>query len=101
VALEALACGTPVVTNNVGDVSNIIRPGETGYVIPDNSPQQIAAKIDLLLRRRNQYNHDVIRDSVSRFGWANIASMVAQECQDVILATSEGRLETAGCCSVS
>ena len=31
VALEALACGTPIVATDVGDLKNIIRQEETGY----------------------------------------------------------------------
>jgi D-inositol-3-phosphate glycosyltransferase len=38
VALESLACGTPVVAADVGDLRNIIREGETGYVVADNAP---------------------------------------------------------------
>ncbi|MFC2022384.1 glycosyltransferase, partial [Chloroflexota bacterium] len=37
VALESLACGTPVVTTDVGDLKSIIRQGETGYVVTDNA----------------------------------------------------------------
>ena len=38
VALESLACGTPVVAAGVGGIESIVRQGETGYVVEDNAP---------------------------------------------------------------
>ena len=51
VALESLACGTPVVATDVGDLKSIIRQGKTGYVVTDNSPRRLADKIALLLSK--------------------------------------------------
>jgi D-inositol-3-phosphate glycosyltransferase len=85
VPLESLACGTPVVATDVGDLKHIIRPGETGYVIPDNSPENIAAAVTRVL---NYSSHGMesavtVRASVNRFSWASIASQVAAEMQSV------------------
>ncbi|MEO1245959.1 MAG: glycosyltransferase family 4 protein [Pseudomonadota bacterium] len=33
--LEAMACGLPVVATDVGDVGELVRSGETGYLIPE------------------------------------------------------------------
>jgi D-inositol-3-phosphate glycosyltransferase len=38
VALEAMACGTPVVASHVGGLAYLVRDGETGYTIP--APRQ-------------------------------------------------------------
>ncbi len=83
VALESLACGTPVVTNNVGDFKNIISQGETGYVVADNEPLHLAEKIDLLLSRPGSDKNSAlsIRASVSRFSWENIAKTIVREFQ--------------------
>jgi len=86
VALESLACGTPVVATDVGDLKHVIRQGETGYVVIDNTPQHLANKIALLLLRPG---HDTkpalsIRASVSRFGWQNIAEALVREFQLVL-----------------
>ncbi len=86
VALESLACGTPVVTTDVGDAKNIIRQGETGYVVTDNEPHHLAGKIDLLLSKSDRDRNSAlsIRESVSRFGWANIAGAIAGEIRLVL-----------------
>ena len=86
VALESLACGTPVVTTRVGDMENIIRQGETGYVIEDNAPDRIAEKISRLLSRPDG-SGELINSmvaSVGRYSWSNIAEMIAEECNEVL-----------------
>ncbi len=86
VALESLACGTPVVATDVGDMKNIIRPGETGYVVADNSPEKIADGIAGLLSMpdRDRESTLAIRASVSRFNWPSIAEKVLTEIRPVL-----------------
>jgi len=86
VALESLACGTPVVATDVGGARSIIREGETGYVIADNEPRRIAEKIDLLLARSSPDINSAlsIRASVSRFDWSNIAKDIADRFEAVL-----------------
>jgi len=86
VALESLACGTPVVATDVGDLKSAIRQGETGYVIADNAPHHLAEKIALLLSRPSPDTESAlsIRASVSRFSWSNIAEALIRECQPVL-----------------
>jgi D-inositol-3-phosphate glycosyltransferase len=83
VALESLSCGTPVVTTDVGDFSNIILEGETGYVVGDNTPEHLADKIALLLSRRDtdKESAQLIRSTVGRFSWPNIAEALSRDCQ--------------------
>jgi D-inositol-3-phosphate glycosyltransferase len=49
VALEAMACGTPVIASNVGGLSFLVRHGRTGYRVPARDPKALAAKITRLL----------------------------------------------------
>jgi glycosyltransferase involved in cell wall biosynthesis len=50
VALEALACGVPVVASAVGGLSEIVLDGECGLLVPPNDPQQLAEALLALLR---------------------------------------------------
>jgi D-inositol-3-phosphate glycosyltransferase len=86
VPLESLACGTPVVATDVGDLKNIIRQGETGYVVADNDPINLADSIASLLSRppRDKESTLAIRASVSRFDWSNIAEKVAGELRTAL-----------------
>ena len=83
VPLEALACGTPVVATDVGAMRSIIRNEEMGYVVADNSPRRLAAKIALILARPQMDASAVqtIRDSVSRFSWTRTASAIVKVCR--------------------
>lgn len=49
VALEAMACGAPVIASQVGGLAYLVRDGETGFTIPDNDPDALCEKLTLLL----------------------------------------------------
>lgn len=81
VALESLACGTPVVATRVGGIEGVIREGETGYVVKDNTPDRLADKIALMLslsKAKEETIHS-IRASVTHYSWTNIAEAMAGE----------------------
>lgn len=48
-ALEAHACGTPVVGTPVGGLSYIVRDGESGYLVDTRDPAVFAARLKTLL----------------------------------------------------
>ncbi len=57
VALEAMACGTPVVASQVGGLAFLVQDGVTGYVVPDGDAEALSQRLltlyhDRLLRDR-------------------------------------------------
>jgi len=49
VALEAMACGTPVVASQVGGLAFLVQDGMTGYSIPDQDPDALAEGLKKIL----------------------------------------------------
>lgn len=86
VALESLACGTPVVATDVGSARSVIRQAETGYVVTDSSPHRLAQKISLLLSKPEADAESIglMRASVAGFSWSGIAEMMVKEYRKVL-----------------
>ncbi|MCK0472093.1 N-acetyl-alpha-D-glucosaminyl L-malate synthase BshA [Halalkalibacter sp. APA_J-10(15)] len=56
VALEAMACGVPVIGSDAGGIPEVIVDGETGYVCPVGEIDCVVEKAVSLLTNDNQYN---------------------------------------------
>lgn len=79
VALESLACGTPVVTTQVGAMERIIRQDETGCVVQDASPQTLAEAVEAFLPGSKVLPAEEIRASVLDWSWSGVASAMIHE----------------------
>ena len=86
VALESLACGTPVVATKVGAMELIVREGETGCVLTNATPRLLANKILGFVSKAHEEARraDSIRRSVLRFSWSNVADTLVEEFRAVI-----------------
>jgi D-inositol-3-phosphate glycosyltransferase len=79
VALESLACGTPVVTTRVGAMERIIRQDETGHVVEDASPTTLAEAMEDFLPGSSTGSAEEIRASVLDWNWSGAASAMINE----------------------
>ncbi len=48
VALEAMACGTPVVASRVGGLSAVVHHGRTGYLVSGRCPEPYADSVEVI-----------------------------------------------------
>ena len=84
VALEALACGRPVVATPVGAIDSLIRTTQAGYIVPDPSPRCLADGIQSIISDRSIPSAAEIRNSVIEFSWSNVASAIIAEYESAI-----------------
>ena len=86
VALEAMACGTPVVASQVGGLAFLVEDGVTGYVVPDDDPVALSERLLSLM------NHSELRRKMSangveqarKYAWEKIAAKMHALYQEVM-----------------
>lgn len=100
VAVEAMACGTPVVASRVGGLVSTVTDGVTGYLIPWRCPEPFAEKLEVLLNNpelRANFGRTA-RTSVERFRWPIVALRMADLYDHVLAArrTRDGVIDARG-----
>ena len=78
VALEAMACGTPVVGTRVGGLQTLIDHGESGLLVPAGDYQALAESIAKVLtdhRLRMHLAHGA-RDRAEHYSWRSVGDRV-------------------------
>jgi D-inositol-3-phosphate glycosyltransferase len=78
VALESLACGTPVVATPVGAMEEVVRDRGAGRLAPDLRPESLAAAIAGMRIERESLPAapEAIRRSALRYNWSRVAADV-------------------------
>jgi glycosyltransferase involved in cell wall biosynthesis len=95
VVLEAMAAGVPVVASAVSGIPEVVVDGETGWLVPPENPQALAAALDEVLtgpaeaRRRGEAGRRRVDE---RFR----PSVAAARWREVVRATPAGRASEFG-----
>ncbi len=78
VALESLACGTPVVANRVGAMEELLGDPDAGRLASDLRPESLAAAMNRMLIQRvmQPVAPTAIRRSALRYSWPRVAADV-------------------------
>ena len=78
VAVEALACGKPVVASRVGGLRFTIDEDTTGFLVKPQSPQVLAEALDQILTddALRAAMSAAARPSVARYDWSYVARQV-------------------------
>jgi D-inositol-3-phosphate glycosyltransferase len=86
VALEAMACGTPVIASQVGGLAYLVKDGETGYHVPDQDPDALCEKLLILLDDAQQRQTMGLRaaEYARDYAWENIAAQILDVYQSLV-----------------
>ena len=77
VALEAMACGVPVVASAVGAMADSVVHDVTGRLVPPKDPDRLADAINLLLRDsflRRSFGAAGRDRAKARYSWDRVAA---------------------------
>ena len=87
VALEAMACGTPVIASQVGGLAFLVKDGETGYHVPDQDPKALCEKLLILLDDPCQREKMGLNaaEYAKDYAWANIASQMLDVYKSLVV----------------
>ena len=94
VALEAMACGTPVVGTRVGGLQTLIEDGESGLLVPAGDYQALAESIARVLsdpRLRMHLAHGA-RDRAEHYTWRSVGERI-EALYATILAGTDSKVE--------
>jgi D-inositol-3-phosphate glycosyltransferase len=86
VALEAMACGVPVIASQVGGLPYLVQDGKTGYVIPDGKPEILKQRLMQLIEApalRDEMCNKAV-DYARSYDWSLIAKKVANLYKTVL-----------------
>jgi len=78
VALEAMACGTPVIASRVGGLQYTVEDGRTGFLIPEGDWRLLAERICEVIENPSLRKRivTVAMAKVKQFGWPTITQKV-------------------------
>lgn len=88
VALEAAACGRPVVAAAVGGLATLVEHGRTGLLVPGRDPDRWAHALDRVLAtpRRAAAMGQAGAEAARRYGWDS----AARSLRDVYARVTDG-----------
>ncbi|MEA3377743.1 MAG: glycosyltransferase [Chloroflexota bacterium] len=92
VALEAMACGTPVIASDVGGLAFLVKDGQTGYRVPAGDTEALADTIahlltDELSRRRIGQRAACWAES---YAWENVAEQIESVYAQIMAGVMAG-----------
>lgn len=95
VALEAMACGTPVIASHVGGLGFTVVDGVTGFLVPEGDAEGLAQRIHWLLESPS-LRQELARNAMERardFTWDRVVSSILELYEALLLRTTEAKLE--------
>ncbi len=88
VALEAMACGTPVIASRVGGLPTIVQHGRTGYLKSWRCPETFANSVEMIIK------NPLLQTTMGENARRRAESMSWSKLADNILKIYHGMVET-------
>ena len=85
--LEAMASGTPVIASRLGGLPEIVRDGETGFLVPPGDVAALRERLQTLLgdpSLQRRLGQNARQDVLDRFTWRKVAERCLQAYSDVL-----------------
>lgn len=76
-ALEAMACGTPVITTNVTGISELLEESCQKHITTANNPLLLAQTIENVLHHHQEQKDQETVEEIKHFDWKNVAEKIA------------------------
>jgi len=86
VLLEAMACGKPVITSNVGGIPFVVEDGKTGLLFESENVEDLAEKIVILLKdeKLRRKMGDAGLERVKEFTWNKITEQTVEVYREIL-----------------
>jgi D-inositol-3-phosphate glycosyltransferase len=86
VALEAMACGTPVVASQVGGLAYLVKDGVTGYTVPVGDPHELCTHLRDLMEDRELRKKmgEQAASFAQEYAWENIAAKISTHYNEMV-----------------
>jgi phosphoheptose isomerase len=97
--LEAMACGTPVIGSNVGGIKYTVADGKTGFLVPPNDPDTLAARLAELFQNPallKRFSRQAIQRVQKFFTWEKVAQMLVEVYEDTIRDSRQAAADGSG-----
>jgi glycosyltransferase involved in cell wall biosynthesis len=84
--LEAAACGTPVIAANSPGIRESVIDGETGFLVPQNDPEAMAAAMRGIVQSPDLVNllGNAARRFAETFTWERAANQTLAHLEEVV-----------------
>lgn len=76
-ALEAMACGTPVITTNVTGISELLEESCQKHITTANNPLLLTETIEDVLTHHHEHEDRETVEDIKHFDWKNVAEKIA------------------------
>lgn len=80
--VEALACGIPVLSHDLGDINKVINNGKTGYLLKDGDFQDFKEKLYLVFENQNELSKNAFLQA-QEYSLQNVSHRICKALEGI------------------